>query len=869
MMLLSVDDLLLHRNFFYASADSPPPSAESSFRELDDVFLQTQTRIWLGQVLHSTLHDQLTISDLLADGELLFEVSREIWKMLLRKGIEPRYMEVYKYEPFASRRCSGRYTPYSNVDSFLKICKFLGLDGIDLFSPSDVVERRNIRKVCMCIRSLSKKARSRELNVPDFDIVSYTITMPKDMVGGIRRSWELSGSSSSSPSSHILEHESTQKQTEKYSTMAAEGNYLLHFKESDDTESNCTRQSNGSTVNSFHNTLTEMNSGSENSLEEPLATKNSPFNIKYSPHQLDFLSQQKGQHAKFQLKEVSLNEPMGSVYWQHMEDDYQPDAMLSPSSVDSNAQSYDRVHCKGEGTNILKNYSLNLIPVDHDLEDCASVIEGSMDVSCSKPSEQSHSHVQSAWSDSICLDTYTGESITIDGESSAESHYAGLKATRMTVGNKFTRTTDVDDEEISSVATVGSMSGDVLNFDIADHSDDCGAFYLPVSPSNREFSLRRKSVEGSESHDPLEFEAPGNGLMTGNKEAFSLEIEATNSGFSSNHTLYRPYAQLTTGYSDNVLSRGKDIYTSQVYLSTGNWEREGSFTDQSCYSSESRKWDQKGKSKLDTVLTGSIDQEGSSPHVLHLDSCKEILHFCQCKKGARDTLQLENIKPVNSDENMAFLNPDMVDKDPNSDAAKQLSKHSEALSETNIDERHMNMGAPCPDYVTDLWYQIIVNSGHRFLVPGITYDQHNAYVSCILGEATLDKDTWLTSMYSQRAIVGNQILTGQEQPQADMAEHMNQVQNLAVEHIVGAKEGSEGIPEVKRQTTLLKSVAKGTAVLGVLLLLARLRRSGRKRSGGGNEEAKHEWREKSRKSTSAKVSKGYEVYPSEKLKLKA
>ncbi|KAL7181136.1 hypothetical protein ACSBR1_040074 [Camellia fascicularis] len=36
---------------------------------------KTQTRIWLGEVLHKRLHDQLTISDLLADGELLIVLS--------------------------------------------------------------------------------------------------------------------------------------------------------------------------------------------------------------------------------------------------------------------------------------------------------------------------------------------------------------------------------------------------------------------------------------------------------------------------------------------------------------------------------------------------------------------------------------------------------------------------------------------------------------------------------------------------------------------------------------------------------------------------------------------------------------------------
>ena len=47
----------------------------------------------------------------------------------------------------------------------LQICKILGLTGVDLFSPSDVVERRNTRKVCMCIRSFSKKSRSMNINV--------------------------------------------------------------------------------------------------------------------------------------------------------------------------------------------------------------------------------------------------------------------------------------------------------------------------------------------------------------------------------------------------------------------------------------------------------------------------------------------------------------------------------------------------------------------------------------------------------------------------------------------------------------------------------------------------------------------------------
>uniref|UniRef100_A0A0A9E271 Calponin-homology (CH) domain-containing protein n=1 Tax=Arundo donax TaxID=35708 RepID=A0A0A9E271_ARUDO len=97
--------------------------------------------------------------------------------------------------------------PYSKVDSFLKICQILGLAGIDLFTPSDVVEKRNVRKVCICIRSVSKRSHMMRLNVPDFDIVTHTISMPNYIVGGIRRSLEQpqyssSGSSGCSPRSN-------------------------------------------------------------------------------------------------------------------------------------------------------------------------------------------------------------------------------------------------------------------------------------------------------------------------------------------------------------------------------------------------------------------------------------------------------------------------------------------------------------------------------------------------------------------------------------------------------------------------------------------------------------------------------------------
>ncbi|EHA8590797.1 hypothetical protein COCNU_scaffold024428G000010 [Cocos nucifera] len=156
-------------------------SPESSFRELDDVFLQTQARIWLAEVLHIRFNEEMAIAELLADGELLFQVSKIVWKMLLKKYPELKHSKVYIYERTSFGKSDRKYMPYPKVDSFLKVCQILGLTSIDLFSPSDVVEKRDIRRVCMCIRSLSKKARLKNLRVPDFDVVTYTIVMPTDL----------------------------------------------------------------------------------------------------------------------------------------------------------------------------------------------------------------------------------------------------------------------------------------------------------------------------------------------------------------------------------------------------------------------------------------------------------------------------------------------------------------------------------------------------------------------------------------------------------------------------------------------------------------------------------------------------------------
>ncbi|KAF3967726.1 hypothetical protein CMV_008298 [Castanea mollissima] len=161
------------------------------------------------EVLQIRLEEQMAVSDLLADGELLFEVSKVVWKMLLTNHRELRH-----------------------------ICKILGLTGIDLFSSSDVVEKRDTRKVCMCIRSFSRKARSKHLSVPDFDVVTYTVAMPTDMVGCIRRSWELPKFSVLNSASENNNKDSREKFRQKNTIANSGRNYDMHSEDADGTEIN-------------------------------------------------------------------------------------------------------------------------------------------------------------------------------------------------------------------------------------------------------------------------------------------------------------------------------------------------------------------------------------------------------------------------------------------------------------------------------------------------------------------------------------------------------------------------------------------------------------------------------------------------------
>jgi hypothetical protein len=58
------------------------------------------------------------------------------------------------------KKNNSKYQPFASVEAFLKVCKEVGLQDLDVFNPSDVVDKKDIRHVCVCLRRLSKNGRS-------------------------------------------------------------------------------------------------------------------------------------------------------------------------------------------------------------------------------------------------------------------------------------------------------------------------------------------------------------------------------------------------------------------------------------------------------------------------------------------------------------------------------------------------------------------------------------------------------------------------------------------------------------------------------------------------------------------------------------
>ncbi|KAL6520006.1 hypothetical protein OROHE_017149 [Orobanche hederae] len=453
---------------------SSPSSTESSFREVDEVSLQTQTRKWLGEVLNSRLNEDLHLSDLLQDGEILFEVSKVVWNLLLIKCMELRHLK-HKYGPFGCRRSSGRYRPYSNVDSFIKICKILGLSGIDLFSPSDVVEKRNIRKVCICIRALSKKARSKQLSVPDFDMVIYSVAMPKNMVGLIRKNLESSQctSSSSSYSSRMVS-EMKLKQENLYALSNGNDNYSSS-EESDEAESRYMGEKSFSSAGKV-DFADGVNTDLENSLEGQCL-------------------------EEFKHESASLLETVQPFCKQHL------DRMSSFGGI-SHANNDARCSRPGNCTGIAN--------IEFALENDYSVVG---DSSCVNDGESNYISNYLAFSDLMVHAADGRNSIIHDGEDNMFDFFVNVDSQGLASSNGRSFLNGDEDMEVSSTTSMSSVLGRLLNLEFDDQFDEDDS-----SSANDHSSVSKEQEAENRCKVPFVFSGPTKvGTFETNDETLLLD----------------------------------------------------------------------------------------------------------------------------------------------------------------------------------------------------------------------------------------------------------------------------------------------------------------------------------------------------------
>ncbi|XP_015571074.2 uncharacterized protein LOC8287608 isoform X1 [Ricinus communis] len=782
--------------------DSSPSWAEStSFRQIDDVFLQTQTRIWLGEVLQTRLSERISITDLLADGELLFEVSRELWKMMLEKHMELKYK--YEYEPFASRN-SGRYMPYSNVDSFLKICKILGLAGIDIFSPSDVVEKRDTRKVCMCIRALSKKARLRHLNVPDFDIVTCTAAMPTDMVGYIRRSWEITYCDYSNSSSLSRNHELLERSRQKHLNSIA-GRSYNYYEESHSAERNFSPQSDSSAAICSYSPTSQISSVSINSPGVSSIVESNYFD-QYS-EQLDVQNQIRDECVQYRQDAVCLNELTVSCLSHHLEYDQEQDNMPSQSSLDSNVTlgSLD-FSAESRARNSHRNTLEDQIYVDPSMED-PSVVGDSAE--CSRPESNTTDDCPSI-SAIITHETCPGDFGMLDGKDGLFDACVGvgsfsLEESRTPESKLRSQCVDGDDVEVFSIASVTSNLIPEQNLDFFNHLDAEKAFknvWVPDSAQSSPSALDEKCKEGSKPQDVIKYGKPGQRLTTNKKEEALHDMKGMDIGFSSPQYLNNCNAR----YLDPAISYDNSMDMPQTIPNVVD-EGEKLFAGQSCFGIGSPQWDQKGKCQIAVIPNTNSGHGASCVSLSPLDLNKENLQLFQKVRGG--ALCLENMESFVADNDTKVSSPNMVKLD--CDNGKQPNQ-----------------------WFSSSCYDDIISRRHEDL---------NASSNVVVESENVNKDE-----------------ARNENLQLSTDENSDGVDNPIV-----------GIAECKPQKMpFLKSVVKGTAVLGAMFLLLHFRKSGREKSKESSEQSNRKRNVNGGDFLSVKGQRNHTadgVYPAEKLKL--
>ncbi|BAT73207.1 Protein OPAQUE10-like protein [Vigna angularis] len=815
-----------------SSSSSSSSSAESNFRQLDDAFLQTQTRIWLGEVLQMRLDEQLIISELLADGELLFQVSKVVWKLLSAKHMELRHIKAYKIQSFTSKKNIARYRPYSNVDSFLKICKILGLTGVDLFSPSDVVERRNTRKVCMCIRSFSKKSRSMKINVPDFDIVTCMVTMPKALVGCMRRSIELSHSIPADSSGGYYLQKHARRSRQGYPVTASTKDFETYLDQYEDPE-------NKHLVLQFDelhtDDLYDYTSEIDYNIASPMAER---ICLPEDLAQLDIQEQQRnGIYNDFELLCS-----MESLQY-HCSEDIEHDCELTwSSSPPSGDLRTGIIHMSSHLDTKTERVQESRRIVDFDyFENLSLSSNGSVNVTPKNDKIPCKRDASSLTKDRKDPDLFHEENGTPNVYQSASSH--GSNPTPQTAERvKFFETCD-DKKKVLVVACMNCYSRE----DIGDQVDAESNF--------RNIESSKVHNDKNDRRDKIKEEHESQGMVRYRDMPYQI---ISNAGYSCSvkkfeetyPSLYSPDCYFcSTNSPDRVVPRSNDTRSTSLKNFLAYEERESqvglSCSDnasccQSGYEPESCKWDQKGK----CAITSYKDNKSS----------------CSVGNGSH-----EEIKPCiqkNSEVLSTIVKLDTDGKELNIDS---LPLASNAVVLGNC-EKPSTRGDDPNDFSRGDAAQYIGDGGQRVLDMII----NDVVVPVNCDEVVSLTESFTASLSPKHGF--DPVSRSEHTCAVHVKDEINpEDERVHLENVVGTKEGGEEIPKEKPQKKkLLRSVLGGAAAVGLLFMILHLRRNGGEKAAQPSMASSHIDKVKIQKKSDRKVTRSTKkgVYPAEKITLK-
>ncbi|KAL0449892.1 UNVERIFIED_CONTAM: protein OPAQUE10 [Sesamum latifolium] len=360
----------------------------------------------------------------------------------------------HKYGPFGSKKSSGRYRPYSNVDSFLKICKILGLSGIDLFSPSDVVEKKNVRKVCICLRALSKKAsshanrygrgNSKELGIitmHPFKFIQLQFTQ------GFTNEAETGNRSVYSSHDVVL-----------FKNLFAPSNRDddSSSEDSDEAESRYMGEISFSSAGKF-DYADGVNSDLENSPES------------------DVKCQYTDEFKHGQRKPASLSKTVRSASPQDLMNDHELDQMSSCGIISKKKLNHGVSHVNNEARRNGQNGTADISNINFTLENDDSVVG---DSSCVEVGESNYISDYLAFSDLMVHATDGSNPGTLDGENNLFDFFLnvdsqGLTSDKRSFQNGSRRKLSEDEEmEVSSTTSMSSILGRLLNLEFDDQFDE-------------------------------------------------------------------------------------------------------------------------------------------------------------------------------------------------------------------------------------------------------------------------------------------------------------------------------------------------------------------------------------------------------------